>query len=469
MRWRPLIPVLVVAHLVGCSPDPRPSHRELVEQTRAMDIVVVVLDAAAAGHFPFHGYERPTTPRLSALAEESVVFQAAYAQASATPLSVYSYLTSRYPLMNREAPAQGEVAPVFRPGTATVASVLAARYPRRGAFSANQWVCRRLGYDTGFTDFHELWDETATELGQGVAQLAPRVTEAAVEWLAQPGPYFAYLHYLEPHTPYTPPSPYAERFDPEFRGEVDGTDASLAPYRRTRPDASVVRNTIGLYDGNIAFVDDHVGQVVDALRARGTWDQTILVVTSDHGEAFWEHGVRGHGLHVYEEFVRVPLLVRVPGFPALAGMQVETPVQLVDLLPTLADLADVEPPHDPAPVGSSWVPWFVRDRDEARPPVAWFRNHVGGRWIYGVRDGRWKYITHFDRAPRQLFDLQADPGETRNLATDPEAASVGERLRLAMDAWIKAGMARDAGLVGTGADSLDAESRERLRAMGYFH
>jgi len=463
---RTLLVCLLATTLVACSRDPRPTHRALVDRTRDMDVVVVVLDAAAAGHFPFHGYARDTAPTLDAIAAESVVFQAAYAQASATPLSVYSYLTSRYPLMNREAPARGEVAPVFPPGTPTLASSLAPRYARRGAFSANQWVCRRLGYDTGFTDFRELWDEDATEPGQGVARLAPRVTAEALRWLEAPGRYFAYLHYLEPHTPYTPPDPFDTRFDPIHRGHVDGTDASLAPYRRTRPPEAVVRNTVGLYDGNIAYVDDHVGQVVEALRARGTWDETILVVTSDHGEAFWEHGVRGHGLHVYEEFVRVPLLVRIPGFPALAGREVDTPVQLVDLLPTLVELAGLDPPEW-GPVGASWVPWFVRDRDGTRPPVAWFRNHVGGEWIYGVRDGRWKYVTHFGRAPQELYDLTADPAETRNLAGSEEA--VLTRLHDAMDAWIKAGMARDAGLVGSGADSLDAESRERLRAMGYFH
>ena len=302
---------------------------------------------------------------------------------------------------------------------------------------------------------------------------ATEMTDRFVEWLDTRGerPYFAYLHYLEPHEPYTPPEPFASRFAPELRGLTDGTLATLEPVKSTRPSEDFVRNTIALYDGNLAYVDHEIGRLVQALRERGRWQRTVFVLVSDHGEAFWQHGVRGHGTHAYEEFVRVPFVLRVPGVASLRGTRIDALVELVDLAPTLLDLLDLPLPENAA-AGRSLLPLLSGLAPEPVPPV-FVRNHDGGRWEYGIRDGRFKYLHHFGRRPDEFFDLEVDPGELHDRweqAQYPPLRNFAEPMFDRLGAWVQAGDGVGDGVAATsGVDSLDAHTREALRALGYFH
>lgn len=454
--------------------DTAPDRDRIVRGTRDVDVVVVLLDAAAAEHFSFMGYERETTPNLDAIARQAVVFENAYAQASATPLSVYSMMTSRYPLMHERArpdsSAQREMALVIPPAMPTLAMWMADRFAERTAFTANHWIRPELGFDTGFSSFHPLFEGRAP----GEVVRATELVDRFVAWLdtRADAPYFAYLHVLEPHEPYTPPEPFASRFDPEVRGHTDGTLATLEPVKSVRPGEEFVRNAVALYDGNLAYADAEIGRLVDALRARGRWERTVFVLVSDHGEAFWQHGVRGHGTHAYEEFVRIPFVLRIPGVAGLRGERIVDLVELVDLAPTLLDLLDLPLPAGAA-AGRSLVPLLTGTRPESAPP-AFVRNHDGGRWEFGIRDGRFKYLHYFGRRPDEFFDLQSDPGELTNRwqqAQSPPLRSVAERMYDALGAWVQAGDGVGDGVAAaaTGVDSLDADTREALRALGYFH
>lgn len=461
--------------LAGCGPAGVPPDRaRLVAATRDVDVVVVLLDAAAAEHFSFMGHERETTPHLDAIAREAVVFENAYAQASATPLSVYSMMTSRYPLMHQRArpdsTQEREMAMVIPPAMPTLAMWMADRFVDRVAFTANHWIRPELGFDTGFTDFHPLFEGRAP----GDVVRATEMTDRFVEWLdaRSDRPYFAYLHYLEPHEPYTPPEPYASRFSPEVRGFTDGTMSTLEVVKNERPSEDFVRNTLALYDGNLAYVDAEVGRLVSELRARGRWERTVFVLVSDHGEAFWQHGVRGHGTHAYEEFVRVPFVVRVPEVAALRGVRIADLVELVDLAPTLLDLLDLPLPPNAA-AGRSLLPLLSGVTPDPPPPV-FVRNHDGGRWEYGIRDGRYKYIHYFDRRPDEFFDLATDPLEQKNQwpqAQYPPLRSIAQPMYDRLGAWVGAGDGVGDGVAASsaGVDSLDADTREALRALGYFH
>lgn len=179
MRPRPILFLLLL--LGACATDPGPrTADELRDHTRGMNVLLVVLDAANASHFSYMGYERQTTPNIDRLAEEGVVFTDAYAQASATPLSVYSMLTSRYPLLEEDQyPNSGELAAIIPPAMPTLASWASEQFPSRSAFLANRWLREELGFHHGFSTFNKVFD--SMPLRQPVA--ANLVTDGFIAWV----------------------------------------------------------------------------------------------------------------------------------------------------------------------------------------------------------------------------------------------------------------------------------------------
>jgi arylsulfatase len=456
--------------LAACAPQSTPeTAEELRQHAEGMNVLVIVLDAANASHFSFMGYERETTPNIDRLAAEGVVFEEAYSQASATPLSMYSMMSSRYPIVEQaDLPASGELAAVLHPAMPTLPSWAAEKFPARGAFVANRWLREELGFHHGWTTFDMVY-EPVPPLEPVRATL---VSDAFLEWeQADAGDrWLSWLHYLEPHLPYTPPEPWYSMFDPDYRFVTDGRGEELKKHwRRRRPSEAMLRNTVGLYDGNLAWVDSEVGRVIDELESRGEWERTVVVLTSDHGEAFWEHRSRGHGDHVYEEYVHIPLIIRVPG---LAPRRIEGAVELIDVTPTLLDLAGVFVPEG-GTAGQSLVE--VITGEQPVPDLAFFRNHDKVTLEVGTRRGPLKYIEFAAQKRDALFDLGRDPGEQENLLPFREEASPEiETLRTGMaellHEWMAAGSGTgdDFNPALTGADSLDADTIEALRAIGYF-
>jgi arylsulfatase A-like enzyme len=235
---------------------------------------------------------------------------------------------------------------------------------------------------------------------------AGRVNERTLAWLskAPAEPWFYYIHYMDVHHPYDAPRDWAGRFSesygklpaPAFHGE--------RKRRWENPEPEVLDHVVGMYDGEIAYLDSQVGQLLGSLKARGLTDNLLIVVASDHGEELCERGGYGHGQTLYEEQTRCPLIFVWPGqIPATVTS--EKPVQNVDIVPTLLDLLGVEPP--PEIEGASLVPCFRGDR----PALPVFSERRG----VSVRQGRWK-LWHGDHGIVRLFDLSGDPSESANLA-----------------------------------------------------
>lgn len=476
-RWLAIL-LALSGSLLGCGDgDPRPSAADLRLAVQGSDLWIVLVDAGAAEHFSFCGYDRATTPNLSALAARSVVFENAYAQASATPLSCYSWMTSRYPHMQNAVPSGPEMAAIIGPQVPTLATRLSPIFPARGAIVANQWIARRLGFDTGFTYFDEAFSAVTENRTANAEFLAHRT----LDWWSRTGERrLTYTHFLEPHEPYTPPEPYASMFDREVRGLTDGTRATLDSFKARIPSPRFLRNTVALYDGNLAYVDAQIGALVDSLKVAGRWGNTTMVLLSDHGEAFWQHGERGHGAHIYEEYVRVPLFVRFPETAEVPPQRVPALVQLVDIVPTLTDLYAI-PASVESMAGRSLVPLLCRDLPDTlgrSNAIVFFRNHDGARVELGVRQRDYKYQHFYQRKLDELYDLASDPGETRNLlrSTPPPRADTPSPVAIARDlfakvrAWVDRGPGVSDGSRADSADleELSPEERARLKALGYF-
>ncbi|HET9765353.1 MAG TPA: sulfatase, partial [Thermoanaerobaculia bacterium] len=302
------------------------------------NVIVVVVDTLRADHLGAYGYKRPTSPNFDALAAESYLFTGARAQASCTFPSVNSLLTSRYPARFLGQPNGALGIPAGMP---SIAEVLAARGWSTGAVSASPVVRRSptrfnpgAGFDRGFERFDEecLWRGAACVTNRGLATAA-RLRE----------PFLLYLHYLDPHGPYDPPQPFRKQFrigralQPwVLRGDPTPLARALEGGPRLDWGPREIRFLQGLYDGEIAFFDSQLGRLVEQLRQRRLLERTILVVVSDHGESFLEHGSVRHCGNVYDSEVRTPLLVRLPR--QRHGERLAGAVENLDVVPTLVDL-----------------------------------------------------------------------------------------------------------------------------------
>jgi len=463
---------LLLAGLMGCESSPAPERFEredLLARTWPCNVLVVLLDAARADHFGYLGYDRPTTPNIDRLAAESIVFEQAYVQATGTANSIYSMFTSRYPVFEAVPDLVGQNAIFLADEATTWLEVLSERHPHRLVLSTNAFVRERLGLTQGATDVIEDWRPPARERRGEPPLYATRVTEPALAWIdahADEG-FVAYLHYLEPHEPYLPPEPFLSRFAGDSPRTQLGQTKRLRQLARRTPQPLMVDAVRDLYDGNLAYVDSHVGALMDSLRTRGVLDDTIVVLVSDHGEAFWEHGRRGHGHAPYEELIRVPLIVHLPTVPELAGTRIAEPVEFVDLMPTLMDLMGV-PLETHELAGRSWVDVMIAGLGDPERTIHARSNRTKNP-VYALRRGGWKWLMHSVDGREELYDLATDPGETLDLVAagtaDPDLL---EGFHGAFRDWISGeGLPADA---TTPVDNraMDPEVIESLRSLGYI-
>jgi arylsulfatase A-like enzyme len=305
----------------------------------------------------------------------------------------------------------------------TLAQALAERGYRTGAFVSSFVLDARFGWDRGFEAFDDAFpvagetfhSRTVREGGfwqehryEGFDRRAFDTTRAARRWLEGiPEPFFLFVHYFDPHDPYVPPKVYRER------GESLAID--LSDRKLTGPGGSALPTLARHYHGEVMYVDDALGSLLDALDARGLADRTLVIVTADHGEGLGQHYWLNHLVYLYEEEVRVPWLVRLPG-RVPAGLELATPVGLVDLAPTVAAFAGASLPDAD---GRSLAPALETGREpEPRPVLGMRQNfekpyagHLGDLQMW--RTPRWKLLRGSVQQD-ELYDLDADPREQSN-------------------------------------------------------
>jgi choline-sulfatase len=389
-----------------------------------LSVLLVTIDTLRADALGCYGNSRAQTPWIDRLARDGVRFSSAHAHNVVTLPSHANLLSGRYPLDHGVRDNTGFR---FPDATPTLATLLHDRGFRTGAFVSAFPLDARFGLARGFDVYDDRigggeWrgDFTMPERPGG------RTVAGAVRWLGPPGgrQSFAWVHLYEPHFPYAPPEPFASRFrDAPYHGEVAAADAALGPLLQ---------------------------RVVEA----GPAAHTLVVLTSDHGEALGEHGEATHGVFAYEPTLHVPLVFWAPGL--LRPRVVDAPVRHVDVLPTVLDLLGIDAP--PGLVGRSVRPLLAGRALEAQP--SYFEalsSSLNRGWapLHGVSERGLKYI---DLPIPELYDLRADPGETRNLV--PSRPDDVGRLRGRLTTLRE----RDRG-IARAAES--QETIERLRALGY--
>jgi len=319
-------------------------------------VIVIVFDALAAGHVGHLGADRDTTPVLDRLAREGATFTQAVAPAPYTLASIPSLLTGRLPLRHGVVDEQA----VLADREVTLAELLRTAGYRTHAAVANPNGGARHGFGQGYDHFAELYRASApggAEAGDPASLPALRIPDAAefVPFVARvlaeherTAPLHLYLHVLEPHAPYDPPAQFRNLFlDPAYEGPfLDGDIESTLTrgFRSLALQQSDKAAARALYDANVRHADAVLGELLDLLRSAGLYDEALVIVTSDHGEAFWQHGRWGHSTTLFEEMVRVPLVVKPPAGSGVAGRVCKELVSPMDVLPSVCEWLDLPLP-----------------------------------------------------------------------------------------------------------------------------
>lgn len=426
-------------------------------------VILVGIDTLRADRLSSYGYQRETSPNLDRLAaEEAVRFERAYAPSSWTLPSMTSLFTSLHPPQHLVEDRGSRLAP----DVPTLAGAFASRGWLTAGFATHIYVSSLFGLDSGFSEWRELSIDWNFREGQQLR--ADALNDHVLRWLDQHQDkrFFLYIHFFDPHWDYDPPPPYDRHFiDPDYKGRARGTFGYLRRFldeeRLVSP--ADLRRINDLYDGEILWTDFQLGRLFAHLRERGLWDDTLLALTSDHGEEFQEHGSFHHIRTLYEEVLHVPLLIKLPGGrPSEWRSTVTERVPLIDLSTTLLHLSGVDVPDTFE--GRTLVP-LMRAAGEDRPVFARTLRHTEGK--IALIESRYKLIrSNAAGSPIELYDLTADPGEKRSAAAESNRTG---RLEEQADAWLEKMRASRSGLGESNLPVvLTPEQREHLRSLGYL-
>lgn len=429
------------------------SLQTIRQQNQNANVMIILLDAAAAKHFGCYGYKRNTTPVIDALAKENYVFSRSYTQAVYTLASTATLMSGQYPYHHRITNSKSRLpSETFALGEA----FREAGY-QTGIFTANGNASGIFGMTQGFTHISEVFrDAGYTGWGQDL-------TRHFNEWVdSDPNrKFFAYLHYREPHAPFNPPADWIHKFvDPNYKGVKEASyelrqKINMGKVSATQADRDYIT---ALYDANLAYADFQVGELIRNLKRHGIYDRTIILVTADHGEAFWEHNFQGHNSQLYEESIHIPLVVKLskPG----RGKRINPPVRTIDFYPTLADLlkfSEKKFRHD----GRSFLPYFASAPADGREVVT---QTLGDR-AYSYLDDPYKYIFSPTYSTEELYNLKQDPLEKHDLLKSEPVRAAYFRSRLIALIESKKAMARSQ---RTEKAVIDDSARENLKALGYL-
>jgi arylsulfatase A-like enzyme/predicted Zn-dependent protease len=415
---------------IACAPAPAPATSKPAAPAR--HLVVVTIDTLRADRVGAYGNSSVATPNIDRIAQQGALATHAAVHVPLTRPSHVSLFTGLYP---SEHGIRDNVSPPLGASVPVLAEMLQQQGFRTAAFVSSIVLSRQSGLARGFVHYSDKFDigEDDARFLNTIQKRGDRTTEEAIAWLRQPGSErrFAWIHLYDPHDPYEPPEPYASRY-------------------AGRP-----------YDGEVAWSDELVGRIDTALGDAGLGDDTLLVVTSDHGEGLDEHGEAVHGFFVYETTLRVPLVARGPGITP--GTRVDVVARTIDLLPTLLDLLALATPRPPMS-GRSLSAALRGEALEDEPSFAESLVplvHYGWSDLRSLRIGRWKYIL----APRpELYDLERDGGERENLLqTEPARARA---LRAALEQQLKQERTALRG-TATAAPAIPPDLLEKLGALGY--
>lgn len=437
------------------------------------NVILIVLDTVRADRLGSYGSRENITPEIDRFAKDAVVFTNAFSHAPWTLPSIASIFTSRHPGTHGAGGSLGKFKKL-NSDNITLAEVMQQNGIATGAVTNVMFLGKKFGMTQGFDMVDEFLPTTNIHMRK-----AALTTKAALKWLRanRDKQFFLFVHYFDAHLVYDPPKKFRKQFaDPVDRKSTDylfGTINQIVAMRRRglTPGKKKIARLEKLYNAEVAYVDSEVGRLLNSLKRLDLEDNTVVVITSDHGEEFLDHGGFEHGHTLYDELLRVPLIIKDPdcvsaredssesGGANTAMHRVSTVVRLIDIAPTLCELAGVDV-HEKFR-GKSLAGLLRGGQEPSRPVLS--QGNMWGPSRAALRRGRWKVIRQASAPEIQLFNVNLDPGEQNTLA-DKETGQTGtmtHELSLALKAN-KLNRSRGK------APRLNPEEIERLRSLGYM-
>ena len=420
------------------------------------NMLLISIDSLRADHLGTYGYERETSPNIDALAADGVVFENTVSSSTWTLPAHMSMLSS----LNSRVHGVVDDGRKLTDAATLVSNVFQRSGWRTAAVVAGPYLNHQFGFAQGFDVYDDETISFASTGASHVERTSLKTHERALELLDDFGtdPFFLFLHYWDVHYDYMPPYPFHLMFDPDYEGDINARRFERS--RRINPDMDRrdLEHIVALYDGEIAVVDMFLGRLFLQLKRRGLWDETMVIVTADHGDEFFEHGRKGHRKSLYRETLQIPLVIKFPA-SRWGGDRVEAISGVVDIAPTMLDVAGLE--ALPESNGRS----LLHEMTGSAEPTVYFADL--DQTLDAVMSDPLKLIRGVSRGTETtaLFDMHADIDEMNNLAQ--ERADDFDALATLLDRWLIVSETLAAKL-GTGEFEYDAELTEALRSLGYL-
>ncbi len=423
------------------------------------NLILITVDTLRADHLSCYGYERKTSPRIDELAGESTLFENALSQWPRTSQSFASFLTGRYPSQTGVVALRSAI----HEDNLLIAEILEHRGYYTAAFVANGNLGSEFNFDQGFEKYVELWKGKENG-GQADSYAADAVNRSALAWLKQAPrePFFLWVHYIDPHGPYSAKEPYTNKFvgDAFCEGNHAIPRDRLRKYQWLDDETEIdVDRYIARYDGEIAFVDDEVGKLLDRIRELGLLDRSIVAFTSDHGESLDEHDFYfEHGKDLFNPGLHVPLLIR---HPKLTGQRIAAPVPLLDLVPTVLDALGIDGDFPLLEGMSEGAAMVEGAKQPDRVFFAENRTHVA------VMRGPYKLVRSRNGLAGALYEYLADPAESTEIS-DAESEKQLTEMTISFQRRTT-GLRRNPVNEQQNVSSTDVseETRKQLESLGY--
>ncbi|MHA1568213.1 MAG: sulfatase [Alphaproteobacteria bacterium] len=391
-------------------------------QYKGRNVILISVDTLRADHVGCYGYDKPTTPRIDALAEQGMIFKNTYATSPWTLPSHTSMLTGLF----TDVHGLNTTKSVLKEKAPTLAKLLHKVGYRTMAVVCAPFLDRHYGLYRGFDVYDTDLVHPKVKNPKRI-KVADDVTDKALRYIDQAGdePFFLFLHYWDPHHPYNPQKKYIKMFDPDYEGKIKGFRIRRRKDMVKGMDPRDLQHILALYDGEIRYTDDGLGRLFDGLTERGLMDKTLIVLTADHGEEFLEHGGRAHLSQCWDVIVKVPMIWHVPWIERHAPTFNDL-ASLVDITPTILDLVGIE--RGELTLQGRSLAYLMQhgtalEERELHAETIYghlhpHRQDPTGVWTVMITPQNYKYhqFKRRDETLEFLFDLNEDPGEQNDLA-----------------------------------------------------